>query len=58
MPAFKSMALFGALALVAVPAAAHAQEIAVEGNVARAQGHWGGELGVEAVPIRTMTSAR
>lgn len=46
MPAFKSMALFGALALVAVPAAAHAQEIAVEGNVARAQGHWGGELGV------------
>ena len=46
MPALKSVVLFGVLALLAVPAAAGAQDIAVEGNVARAQGHWGGELGM------------
>ena len=46
MPVFKSVALFGALALLAAPAAASAQSIAVEGNLARAQGHWGGELGM------------
>lgn len=46
MPALKPVTLLGALALLTVPAAASAQGIAVEGNLARAQGHWGGELGV------------
>lgn len=46
MPALKSAALLGALLVLTVPAAASAQDVAIEGNVARAQGHWGGELGV------------
>lgn len=46
MPALKPVTLLGALALLAAPPAASAQGIAVESNLARAQGHWGGELGV------------
>lgn len=45
MPIPKLPALFGALFALTVPATASAQNVAVEGNVARAQGHWGGELG-------------
>mgnify|MGYP001571324731 CR=1 FL=1 len=46
MSALKFAVLLGTLFALAMPAAASAQEIAVEGNLARAQGHWGGEFGV------------
>ncbi len=41
---FKSAALLGALFVLASPASASAEGVAIEGNLARAQGHWGGEL--------------
>ncbi|MBE1529740.1 hypothetical protein GGC65_004196 [Sphingopyxis sp. OAS728] len=46
MSGFKSAVLLGALFGLAHPAAAGAQDVAVEGNLVRAQGHWGGELGL------------
>ena len=45
MSVFKSSALLGALFALTLPAAASAQGVVIEGNLARAQGHWGGELG-------------
>lgn len=45
MTAFKSAALLGALMALTIPAAARAEGVAIEGNLARAQGNWGAELG-------------
>lgn len=45
MSALKFAATLGAVLALTVPAAASAESVAVEGNLARAQGHWGGELG-------------
>ena len=42
---FKSASLVGAFLALAFPAGANAEGVAIEGNLARAQGHWGGELG-------------
>ena len=42
----KSGLLLGALFALTLPATASAQGVAIEGNLARAQGHWGGELGI------------
>lgn len=45
MSLLKSAAGLGALFALAIPGAASAEGVAIEGNLARAQGHWGGELG-------------